>query len=252
MEEKEVKRKSGKGKLIVLIISFTIIGVCIGGVLCCTCYKKYSVDNSAPEKSESSNEAKETIPLVYSSFDGENHLVINGDKYKLNYLDGTEAKTLDGNITKEGENIFKTTDKTIEKYENVVFVKDLFESGPIGGMSDLVLFNADEMTTIKEKLSKGAEKYLGEYFDGNDHAKASGFNLRNIYRCNHNDNDEDMVCIMEYFIEFENYSRDNCLDNEKYAREMMPTCEDGGTSSSYAIRYNYKTLEAIELASLND
>ena len=248
----EEKRKNGKGKLFVLLLSFLIIGICIGGILCCACYKKYSVNNSAPEKSKSVSNTEEKLPEVYSSFDGENHLVINGDKYKLNYLDGTEAKTLDGNITKEGENTFKTASNTIEKYENLAVFKDLYESGPVGGMSDLVLFNIDNMTSIKETLSKGAEKYLSEYYDGNEHAKASSFNLRNIYRCNHNDDDKDMVCIMEYFIEFENYSRDDCLDNDKYAREMMPSCLDGGISSSYAIRYNYKTLEAIELASLND
>lgn len=241
----EEKKKSGKGKLFVLVLSFLIIGICIGGVLCCFCYKKYGANKCVPEESESSAPEKEVFPEVYSSFDGESHLVIEGNKFKLNYLDATNAKALEGDLTKDA-------DVSIEKRDNTALIKNLFEDGPNGGMEDLVLFNVNNMTGIKEKLGEGAEKYLGEYFDGNDHAKATGYNLRNIYRCNHTSDAEDMVCIMEYFIEFENYTSKDCLGNEKYAKDMMPACEDGGVSNSYAIRYNYKTLEALELASLND
>ena len=249
----ETNKKGGKGKTIILILSIAIICMCLGTVIGYMCYKKYAVNNNSVVESESVSESEAEIKEeVYSSFDGKNKLVIDGDNYKLNYVDITTPKSMEGNITKESESKFKLdTNNAVYKTDDLVIIKGLFETDP-SYAKDLVLFNETTMDNTKKKLTDGAEKYLGEYFNGNEHAKATGYNLKEIYHCDHIDENEDMVCVMEYFIEFENYSKSDCDRNEKYAREMMPTCEESGTSSSYAIRYNYKTLEAIELASLND
>ena len=243
MEEK----RRGNGAIIVILILIIL------GMAAYICYDKgliLSSKNSNETKTEENKKTTDSFPVVYTSVKAGNYLVMNDDKYHLVYTGGgaTEGKT--GEVTKTSDDKYDLGDISLETYEDVAIVKNLFEPSPNNGRPNLVLFKLD-IKEVKDKLYSESVEKITDYYSQKG-ITTKDISLTNVDDCANYDDDDNMVCYLEYNITFENYNSSECINSEKYAYEVGPLCNTTGIVATFPVRFGIKDLKFIEMASLND
>lgn len=242
----EEKRK-GKGAIIVILILIIL------GMAAYICYEKGLILNnntSSENTTQEDNTNKDTFPEVYSSLKAGNYLVFNESKYHLVYTGGgaTEEKT--GEVTKTSDDKYDLGDISLETYEDVAIVKNLFEPSPNNGRANLVLFKLD-IKEVKDKLYSESVEKIKDYYSQKG-ITTKDISLTKVEDCANYDNDDNMVCYLEYNITFENFNASECINSEKYGYEVGPLCNTTGIVATFPVRFGIKDLKFIEMASFND